>query len=322
MAIHGLLVGFGAAFFLALSYIFSGMSVRRNGKLGALGLLCRAHIVMCLLSCIGLCFVYSPVVVSGFRCYWLELLASVGFYLVGQFGLFMAQRSVDSSRVVPMLGIKLVILAFVNMFLLPLLLGGAGESYNVFQWLGIAMTLASAFMLNNAGGRIPLSGLAWILLTCLGYALSDTCIKLLMDAMQVAFTKAGETPFANSTLLSLMCAFLSYILTGVISLVFMPFTKKMPSELDWRSVWGWISPFALCWLIAMLFLFTCFNLIGTVNGNIVQSTRGIIAIILGWVLSRMGCTELETKITASVFARRFMAGILMVLAIVLFNYKG
>lgn len=52
----GLLPGGFAAFFLALSYIFSGMSVRRNHRVGTLGLLCRAHIVMGVLAAIGLIF--------------------------------------------------------------------------------------------------------------------------------------------------------------------------------------------------------------------------------------------------------------------------
>ena len=69
----------------------------------------------------------------------------------------------------------------------------------------------------------------------------------------------------------------------------------------------------------MLFLYACFALIGTVNGNIVQSTRGIIAILIGAALSKLGFNELEEKITLNIFIRRIIAGAMMILAIVAFN---
>lgn len=321
MVFSGLAMGMMAALFLALSYVFSGMSVRRYRSVGTIGLLCRAHLAMGAMSAVGLCFVWSPVVTKGLHLFFWTMLGSVLFYLVGQAGLFMAQKTIDSSRVVPLLGMKLVLLALCNMYLLPLLYSGSGERYSLCQWCGIGMTLLSAFLLNQAGGRIPLSGLGWILLTCSGYALSDTCIKIMLNDMQAAVREVGDTQLMESaTRLSLLGAFLSYFMTGIISLFVLKFFP-IPAGTSRRGVWGWISPFAFCWLVAMLFLYICFNLIGTVNGNIVQSTRGLIAIIMGWVLSRVGFTELETKITVGVFVRRLIAGVMMVLAIVLFNWR-
>ena len=97
---------------------------------------------------------------------------------------------------------------------------------------------------------------------------------------------------------------------------------SVPLKSDFLSiVWGWISPFAVCWLIAMLFLFTCFGRVGTVNGNIIQSSRGIIAILLGALLAKLGFTELEEKVDWQVFVRRLIAGALMIGAIAAFNYR-
>ena len=227
-------------------------------------------------------------------------------------GLFMAQRTVDASRVVPLLGLKPLVLALVNMHLLPWLGLAEPERYGVWQWLGMGLTVVSAFLLNQAGGRIAWSGLCWIGVTCLGYALSDTCIKRLMEVMQGLLTDGGAVRNA------LLSAFLCYVLAAVVSAALLPLLR-LPREVSAARVWGWLSPFAVCWLLAMLFLYLCFHELGTVNGNIIQSTRGLLAIMIGWALSRAGFTELETAISTRVLVRRLFAGALMVAAIVLFN---
>lgn len=308
----GLATGFAAALFLALSYVFSGMSVRRFAGVSPVSLLCRSHLVMGVLSLVGLACVWSPAVVTGFGAYAWPLAGAVGFYLLGQSGLFMAQRTVDASRVVPLLGLKLLVLALVNMHLLPWLGLAEPERYGVWQWLGMGLTVVSAFLLNQAGGRIAWSGLCWIGVTCLGYALSDTCIKRLMEVMQGLLTDGGAVRNA------LLSAFLCYVLAAVVSAALLPLLR-LPREVRVSRVWGWLSPFAVCWLLAMLFLYLCFHELGTVNGNIIQSTRGLLAIVIGWALSRAGFTELETAITTRVLVRRLFAGALMVAAIVLFN---
>ncbi|MGN0878625.1 MAG: hypothetical protein ACI4WT_04130 [Oligosphaeraceae bacterium] len=308
----GLATGFAAALFLALSYVFSGMSVRRFAGVSPVSLLCRSHLVMGALSLVGLACVWSPAVVTGFGSYAWPLAGAVGFYLLGQSGLFMAQRAVDASRVVPLLGLKLLVLALVNMHLLPLLGLAEPERYGAWQWLGMGLTVVSAFLLNQAGGRIAWGGLCWIGVTCLGYALSDTCIKRLMDVMQGLLTDGGAVRNA------LLSAFLCYVLAAVVSAALLPLLR-LPRGVRAARVWGWLSPFAVCWLLAMLFLYLCFHELGTVNGNIIQSTRGLLAIMIGWTLSRAGFTELETAISARVLVRRLFAGALMVAAIVLFN---
>lgn len=72
-------------------------------------------------------------------------------------------------------------------------------------------------------------------------------------------------------------------------------------------------------MIGIVFLFACFEQIGTVNGNIVQSTRGIWAIVLGVLLARCGHTYLEEKTSWPVVMRRLFATLLLMLAIVLYN---
>ena len=62
----GLALGGMASLFLALSYTFSGMSVRRCKDVGTFGLLCRAHVVMGVLSLIGLPFIWTPTLATHF----------------------------------------------------------------------------------------------------------------------------------------------------------------------------------------------------------------------------------------------------------------
>ena len=113
---------------------------------------------------------------------------------------------------------------------------------------------------------------------------------------------------------------ITYVLCGVAGVLLLPLVKR-PEGAHRKTVWGWISPFAFCWLTAMLFLYACFARIGTVNGNIVQSTRGIIAILIGALLAALGFTELEEKVGVQVWIRRMIAGVMMFLAIVAFNWK-
>jgi drug/metabolite transporter (DMT)-like permease len=316
----GLALGGMASLFLALSYTFSGMSVRRCKDVGTFGLLCRAHVVMGVLSLIGLPFVWTRTLATHFGDYSLIMLLAIVFYLAGQFCLFMAQRTVDASRVVPLLGMKLLVLAVLNILIMPHLMGTKPESYGIFQWLGIFLTVGAAFILNKAGQRIPWQSLCWVGMTCLGYASSDTCITMLVRRLQAVGEATADPALAGLAKPSVAAAFITYVICGVAGVVLLPLVKK-PEGAHRKTVWGWISPFAFCWLTAMLFLYACFARIGTVNGNIVQSTRGIIAILIGAVLAKLGFTELEEKVGVSVLVRRLIAGVMMFLAIVAFNWK-
>ena len=316
----GLALGGMASLFLALSYTFSGMSVRRCKDAGTFGLLCRAHVIMGVLSLIGLPFIWTPTLVTHFGDYALIMFLAIVFYLAGQFCLFMAQRTVDASRVVPLLGMKLLVLAVLNLLVMPHITGGKAESYGVFQWLGIFLTVGAAFILNKAGQRIPWQSLCWVGMTCLGYASSDTCITMLVRRLQTIGETTGDALLAGLARPSVAGAFITYVICGVAGLMLLPLVKRS-EDVHRKTVWGWISPFAFCWLTAMLFLYACFARIGTVNGNIVQSTRGILAILIGALLAKLGFTELEEKVGVSVLVRRLIAGVMMFLAIVAFNWR-
>ena len=70
----------------------------------------------------------------------------------------------------------------------------------------------------------------------------------------------------------------------------------------------------------MFALFSCFGMISVLLGNIVQSTRGLVSILIAFVVAKMGYEHLESRVPTNVFARRVLAAVLMTAAIILFSY--
>jgi len=95
------------------------------------------------------------------------------------------------------------------------------------------------------------------------------------------------------------------------------FTVPRPS----KAVWSNALPFSVTWFTAMLFLFASFASIGIVYGNIIQSTRGVISVLLGVLISVAGHVHLEEKMTTMMLIKKSGAALLMIGAIVLY-YMG
>lgn len=298
VVIGGILLGLGAAACQSLSYVFSGLFVRTFRRSPHV-LLVMAHLAMGLVSAAALPVVLPDALppLAGFAG---PLVRGVVFYLVGQTGLLLALRHTDASRVSPLLGLKLPILAGISVLFL-------GAHYALAQWLALGLCLLAALMLNWSGHRIALPSLGWILLACCGYCLSDLNIRALVGRLQ-----EGGLPLARA---SLVGGFLSYTLCGLIALALL-------ATVPWRErrMWGYAVPFAAAWLGAMLLLFACFGAVGVVFGNIVQSTRGLLSILIGLLLSVAGHVHLESRVSLRVWLRRLTAAVLMVLSIVLFSW--
>lgn len=288
----------------AISYIFSGFAVRRHGELGAIGLLARTHIFIAAVSLAALPFLWLPQLAEQPLAYLPNAALTIVFYMIGQTGLFLAQRKIDASRAIPMLGMKIACLALINAFIFRI------ANYSSLQWIAVSLTIFSAFLMNKAGRSMPLDGIGWICMACIGYSLSDAyMLKLSSSLIEIGI---GGT---------MRCAILSGIMSntvaGIFALVIMAFVKKAP---DWK-VWRYTSPYGFCWMVAMMFLYASFPKIGTVGGNIIQNTRGILVILLSLVLVKFGFTELEEKTDKVIFFRRLGAAALMLTAIILFNLK-
>lgn len=289
----GLAAGLGAAFFQSFSYLFSRRFLHREPA-GILSLLTFSHLLMGAFSLVLLPFCWAGwdiLHAAAIR----QLVAAALFYLIGQAGLFWTLRRVESSRVAPLLGIKIIVLALIVTL-------WQGQHLGAARWLAVLMSATAAFLLNEAGGRLPWQSLAGLVAAVTGYSLSDLNITALVNSLKPI---GAAAPFLGVAL--------SYLLCGILSLPLLLVTGRGAP-----STWRRATPYAASWFIAMLLLFACFGVIGVVFGNIVQSLRGLISIGLGVWVARSGWTHIETHVPRRVFWKRFAGAILMLGAIALY----
>ena len=292
-ALPGILAGLGAATAQSLFYLFSRLFLKRTGG-GVLHLLASSHVLMGIASAVGLACLW-PWARPHDAAFVLPLLGATGFYLLGQAGLSMALRRTESSRVAPMLGLKIVVLAAITAVF-------QAERLGAMRWAAVFMSTAAAFLINDAGGRIPRSAILAVMLAVLGYCLSDLSIVVLVRRLADVGVLAPALG---------VC--LAYVLCGLIAL---PVVLLRPGFTP--RVWRYAAPNAAAWLVAMLFLFVCFGLVGVVLGNIVQSVRGLMSVGMAPLISRAGMTEIEAHVPRHVFWKRLSGALLMTAAVALY----
>jgi drug/metabolite transporter (DMT)-like permease len=297
--LKGVLCGLAAAFCMSACYLFSRLFVTREGH-DAARLFALSHVLMGAVCAATLPFLRSPDAPAMSR-FLGPLFGASGFYLLGQVSLFQALRWTEASRVAPMLGLKILILALISTLF-------SSSAVSPAQWVGVFLSVVAAFALNQSGGRIPLPALAAVLVCCAGYCASDLSIKALMDRLEAV--DELRRPF--------LAVAMTYVVTGAVGLGALPTLRRAPTRRQWIEA----TPVALSWLVAMVLLFACFKYLGVVFGNIVQSTRGIISILIGGLVARAGWVRLEQMVGAGVLARRIAAAALMSLAIALFVLEG
>ena len=170
--ISGILLGLTAATGQSLSYVFSRAFLNKYNH-SSLHLLVLAHIIMGLFSLALLPFFLTDMIFD-IRHYVFPLLGSTIFNLLGQTCLFKAFKRAEASRVSPLLGLKIFILALIGLLF-------RGQIFSSFQWMAVFLSIVSAFLLSQLGGKIHLGSLLWILLACFNYCFSDLSIKMLMN---------------------------------------------------------------------------------------------------------------------------------------------
>jgi len=292
----GVVFGLMAAFCQSLSYLATRHFIAvRNG--GSRQLLVLSHIIMGIAAAAVLPWIW-PADLPSWRVYAEPLVSVSIFYLLGQMALLVALRYAEPSRISPMLAFKVVILATMTVVL-------SGAVISSLQWLAIVLCLVGVVTLNYTGGaNHPRAAIA-VGLACLLYSVSDWNIIRLVNA-----AAASHPDWRSFTWATLTC----YVVCALIAACFLPWLGSRKPK-DWIDA----GPFAGTWLAAMLFLFACFGLEGVVYGNILQSTRGIISVLLGAILAAIGMLHLETASGHGVFFRRMVAAVLMLGAVVLYG---
>jgi drug/metabolite transporter (DMT)-like permease len=298
----GIAAGLVAALMSAVSYLISRHHGSRGG--GSLRLLVVAHTLMGLACLPVVPWLWPDGLPSSGR--WImPLVGSSTSYLLGQAFVFAALGRADASRVAPLLGLKIAMLAGI-VSLLP------GDRLDLRQWLAVALCVAAAALLQRRGGLQP-PALAFTLAACGTFAISDLCIVGLIDGLQRAATDAG-TPLTRLHA-GVLAMSVTYFACGLLAAPLLATVRGGP-----RSIRDWIAGgyYAITWLIGMAALYTCFGLVGVVFGNILQSTRGVMAIVMGAALAHRGWHEIEARIDRQTLALRIAAAALMTAAIALY----
>ena len=294
--ITGIVCGLAAATSQCVSYIFSKKYIHKDGT--AFQLLIASHLIMGIFAAICLAILLVENDLPPFKDYWLAVLKVDSFYLLAQMSFFMAIGKTEASRLAPLLGLKIILIALLGIIFL-------NNTLNCWQWGAVVLCFCGAVMSNWSGKSIPLPGVLYLLGAVTGYSLSDISIKQLIDCIKVQ-TGGGA-------LTVLTAASISYVYIGIFSLLVTLSTRSIKIK-HLKPAVG----FSCWWFAAMLFLFACFGLIGPLLGNIVQSMRGIIAVILGALIAKFAWSEHEEKLARPVLIRRIAAASLITCAIIIF----
>lgn len=292
--IVGVLCGLVTAAMHALGYVFSRHFVVVQHA-SVLRLLVHGHVIMAVLAVMLVPLFYGPGM-PPLAEYWQPLVLASLFYLIGQTGLFVALRHTDASRISPLLGMKVVIVALLSIVLLDVPLTG-------LQWVAVGLSVVAAWILNASGGYLPLASVVGTVFAVTCYSFSDIYIWRLIDVMRVMGDVRGPVTAA------LLC----YGLCGLACVPTLPWLGSRR-----RGDWLWAAPYAVTWLTGIVFMFLAFALAGLVLGNIAVGTRGLISIALGVLLAGWGMEHLEQRISKTVLLRRGIAAVAMVLAIAVF----
>ncbi len=225
----------------------------------------------------------------------------VGVWLVvfsiGQVAFFSALRTIESSRISSLLGLKILVLSAISVIILR-------TDLAALQWVAVLLSTAAAVGMNWSGGaRFSPAGICWLFLALIFYSLTD-----MTETHLVTMPSEGNLVF-NSFAIGCVC----YAVLGIATL---PFLLKF----RWTNKqFLHAIPFAAAWYFSQVALFVCFGLLGTVFGNVIQASRGLISIALGMLLLHFGLGKFDAKISGAMWVRRAIASVLMALGIILYS---
>lgn len=287
----GILSGLLAAVLQGCSYFLSRHFLMRSGN--ALQLLIVSQLILAAVALPALPFLTPASAWSTANL--VPLLNCSLTFLLGQLAFFQALRRIESSQLASIIGLKVVLVPFL-LFLFT------GALFSRGQLAALALALAAALLMNyRGGGRFQWHGMGYCFAALLFYSWSDIGVKMLVSGIE-----AGST---------MRAALVGVCFNNVfIGLVLLPFAVKFTRRRMYREA----LPYALCWGAGIVGIFVCFGFIGPAFGNIVQSMRGVISLLIGIVLAHCGYDYLERKASRAVWRRRGAAALAMVLAIAVY----
>ena len=290
---YGIAAGFLSVLFMCSSYIFSRSYIRKYQDPVKLSIF--SQLVMSAGGLI-LLIVYSSFSAIPWSSRFFALLAGqVCTFIWGQTSFFMLLKEVEATRASSLIGLKLIALAVVSTVM--------GNMLSGVQWLAVLLCTVAAVGMNFSGGRLSWRAVFWLIMAAFGYALCDICITQMMMIMP------GKSMFFNAVGV-MGCCFTLLGIAVLPGLVKYPLRKTELTD----SV-----PYSLVYLGSMLFLYTCFGLIGVVFGSIIQAGRGIISIVLGILLLHFGLEKNEPQVSGKIWIRRSIMAVFMLSAMILYT---
>ena len=229
-------------------------------------------------------------------------------FTIAQFSMFAAQRFVEPSKIATWLGLKIVVLALLAVFW-PIGDGSLGPVH----WIAIGITVAAAWLLNASGGLK--TGWKGGLFLASQIIVASFCDRQQVHIMQL-FQTHGSTMF-QSALLTLSLGYFSFGIAAIGWSAWNIARSKASRGAFKDAVWA--LPFALFWFTAMICIYFCYGELGPVFGNVVQSTRAVIAVGIGYLAFKLLPVKVEATASLSMWLRRLAAAILMTLGIILYN---
>ncbi|MGB1187825.1 MAG: EamA family transporter [Cycloclasticus pugetii] len=218
--------------------------------------------------------------------FWLVLSMCV-LVLLGQTSYLNAMRHGDASFVVPMLGCKIFAVAGLSVLFFE-------QTYPPSVYLAGLGAFVSLFFLND--GKLHGSPLAlfFVLLTCFFFALADIIV------VQVLKNGMG----------GLELAVFVFVVPAVLLMPLSPVLFKN----DWKVSKPFgktLLIYAVAHFIGLIILMYAFKLSQEATMiNIVQASRGFIAVGVVYVLARLGLSQME-KLTRKQLISRLVGGLLM-----------
>ncbi|MEO1236413.1 MAG: hypothetical protein AAFX76_06445 [Planctomycetota bacterium] len=305
----GIVTGLLAALGHSLSYLATRWFTADRGRpVGQL--LVQAHVLMGGVALGAMPWVWLEGLTWSWSWLW-RLGCLLGFFVVAQVSLLTAVRLVDASRVSPLLGAKIAVLAVITV--------GQGEALGWAQWVAVGLAVGAAWLLNAAGGRLPWRVTVLVGLACVAYAIADTFIEGVvreverLSAAGPLAARPGGVGVGERMAGPIFTVSAVYGALGVVGAAMLPWFGSR----SWGA-WRDTLPYAGIWLSSMVALYTAFATAGLVLGAILQSARGIFSIVLGMALAAWGWHHLEQRHGWGVQARRLGAAALMCLAVYLY----
>lgn len=283
----GILLGFAGALLNALNYAFAKDCVEKY-QLKGIRQLIVVHSTFFILM-------LPPLLLSGmYKMFSFEILLATLYiivpYLIAQYLIIRLLTATDSSVVSPLLTIKIPAIAAISFVI-------SGQVFSSQQLFAIALILLLGFYFSSLSGKIKLMPLCMMICICTGYAAADyATVRFMINYPGTSIEKA------------LACLCWQYVICGFIAIPLL-FLKK--SNLSITHLWHGKYT-SLTWLIGSFCWVGCFYLAGVVEGNIIQSLRCVIGVLIAYIFYRKYIKDPNT------FKKKLLVAFMMFFAVFIY----